>query len=203
MADWIDITAEANWQSGIMIAGGTGDLVYTDDAGSPMNVVDSFSADGIYYEFIGGIWTPTHVIGTPPDDGFVPFLRYVGPAYGDIENIRITAINRSTITDLYASGFSLYSTLGQLGVQPPGGTYASGEEFVLAHDPDGSTLQLNEWTNFPNGLLAHMMIMVAFVDFDHGTFAVAPRVLFDITKIEIFATPAAGFWTDFANCRES
>jgi hypothetical protein len=199
---WIDITAPWNWEAGVSLLGGSGPLTITDIGGTAFDVVDSTSADGIYYEYVGGVWTPTHVVGSPPADGMMPFLRYIGPTYTDIADIRITVRNRSAITNLW-TGFSyLYSTFGVSGSSPPAGPYSSGETFVLSFGVDGPTLLYSDAISFPSGDLAHIYALAASWASDHTTFAAARESLFDILKIEIDATPIGDFWTDFQNTIE-
>ncbi|HSX21498.1 MAG TPA: hypothetical protein VLE97_01835 [Gaiellaceae bacterium] len=198
---WIDITAPSNWQSGVSLLDGGGSITITDAGGSPFPVSDSTTADGIYYEFVSGIWTPTHVIGSPPADGMMPHLKYIGPTYADLADIRITVRNRSAIADLW-TGFSyLYCVFGVSGSDPPAGPYLSGQTFVLSYIGNSPTILYSDGNNFA-GCLEHIYALAADWESDHSTFAESRESLFDIIKIEIDATPLSGFWQDDTNCLE-
>lgn len=203
MARWIDITGPAFWQPSVSTLGGDGSLTIVDEAFAPMDVTDSTSADGLYFEYISGVWTPTRTVGTPPADGSLAFLKYIGAFLDDLSDIRITTRNRAAITDLESDGLTYYGPLGMTGTTPPPGSYLIDQTFVFTFTVDGATQQYSDAdTGALNTILNHIYSLVATADFDHATFALAPKVLFDILKIEVFAAPPAGFWTDFVNCEE-
>lgn len=205
---WIDITAEANWSPMTAFGGGS------HFAGEPSppwffesyqlvwyDCSDSTSAAGIYYEFVGGIWTPTHVIGSAPTGDMIPCLAYVGAAFDDLADIRITVRNRASMT--IAADMTYYGPFDD-GSAVPAGSYTSGETFVLSFGDFGRS---NEFDDVTGGdiyqLLNRIFSIVATRDYDLSHFADSPRVLFDILKIEIDATPLSGFWTDFTGCLET
>ena len=202
---WIDITAEANWSPMTAFGGGSHfpgapspPWFYEPNQGVWYDCADSTSANGVYYEFVGGIWTPTHVIGSAPIGDMIPCLAYVGATYADLADVRITVRNRADV-----SGPWYYGPFDN-GTAVPAGFYASGTELVLSFGDFGRS---NEFDDITGGdiyqLLNRIYSIAATHDADFLHFANSPRVLFDIVKIEIDATPLSGFWTDFTGCLES
>lgn len=204
---WVDITAASYWTPKTAFGGGSHfpgapspPWFYEPGQGEWYDCSDSTTADGIYYEFVGGIWTPTHTIGSPPAGDMIPCLVYVGPTLTDLADIRITVRNRSSLT--ITGDMTFYGPFDD-GTAVPGGSYTSGETFVHPFSVFGRS---NEFDDVTGGdiyqLLNRIFAIAATRDADFSHFADSPRVLFDILKIEVDAVPPSGFWRNFTNCVE-